>query len=418
MSTETARAKPSVLLSFRARNVRSFRDEFEFSLLATRTSEKPVVRSITWSEVGHSLDVLPGAVMFGANASGKSNVLRAMEDMRNHVLHSFRSGDPNGGIPRHPFRLDEESAAANSLFEVNCIVDGVRYEYGFEINSQAVEHEWAFHYPRGKARLVFSRDRSALEHGPAFRIKGRLVEELLRPNALFLSTAAAANHEALLPLYAWFRRNLVMAAAENRDLRQARTTELVADSETQPHVLALLRAADLGITDVRKVEMDPDFVELRHQGTHGDAYLDISEESLGTLVWLGVIGPIIDALREGTVLLADDVDASLHPMLVEQLVRLFQDPDTNPHHAQLLFNSHEASLLGDSTSERLLGRDQVWFTEKLPTGATRLYPLNDFDPRKNESVGRRYREGRYGAVPIVSQADFAAIINDLAGAPS
>jgi len=148
-------------------------------------------------------------------------------------------------------------------------------------------------------------------------------------------------------------------------------------------------------------------VRLIHEGSDGKVDLDADDESFGTLVWFGLIGPVIDALSRGTVFLTDELDASLHPSLVRQLVRLFQDPVTNPRRAQLIFNSHDATILGDFGA-RQLGRDQIWFTEKTRDGSTRLYPLTDLDPRKDEAVGRRYLAGRYGAVPILSDQEFSA----------
>jgi predicted ATPase len=206
-------------------------------------------------------------------------------------------------------------------------------------------------------------------------------------------------------------------------------------------VLAMLHVADLGITDARIREPDPEMMErirrvvkllqkemdleeasspkvdetpflgiaLSHRGKRGSVELDSHDESLGTLVWLGLIGPVLDALAHGTVLLADELESSLHPALVAQLVRTFQSPDSNPNGAQLIFNSFEAGLLGNSVEDRILGRDQVWFTEKLHDGSTRLYPLTDLNPRKAEAVSRRYLAGRYGATPIISDAEFDAL---------
>ena len=122
-------------------------------------------------------------------------------------------------------------------------------------------------------------------------------------------------------------------------------------------------------------------MRLTHRGATGDVELDAQDESLGTLVWFGLVGPVVEALADGAVLLADELDASLHPALVAELIRLFQDPKSNPRRAQLVFNSHDTTILGDSTSARLIGRDQVWFTEKRADGSTRLYPLSDLDPR-------------------------------------
>jgi AAA15 family ATPase/GTPase len=126
-----------------------------------------------------------------------------------------------------------------------------------------------------------------------------------------------------------------------------------------------------------------------------------------------MIGPVIEALRQGSVLLADELDASLHPALVNILVRLFQSTESNPRRAQLIFNSHDVTLMGDSGTHAL-GRDQIWFTEKGESGSTRLYPLTDLDPRKGEAVGRRYLAGRYGATPIVSAGQLERIVGAIA----
>lgn len=429
----------STLLAFRAENVRSFRDEFELSLLSTRLAEEDVVRLVTWREGGRPIGVLPVAGVFGANASGKSNVVKAMDDMRAHVLHSFRAGNPTGGIPRRPFLLDLAAKRQPSRFEVDLVLEGVRHEYGFVLDDDRVREEWAYSYPHGKAVRLFHRRESDVELGSAERVKGRAVIELLRPNALFLSTAASANHPVLLSVYAWFARNLRLAEASSREFRQALTTQLLDDDARRAQVLALLRAADLGITGATKYQLDPAMkerlqravrilagqegepdntdegpafeqlgVRLTHRGAAGEVELDAHDESLGTLVWFGLVGPVIEALADGAVLLADELDASLHPALVAELIRLFQDPKSNPRRAQLVFNSHDATILGDSSGARLVGRDQIWFCEKRADGSTRLYPLSDLDPRKEEAVGRRYLGGRYGATPILSRQEFDA----------
>jgi hypothetical protein len=439
VTTDEPARGTSVLLAFRAENVRSFRDEVELTMLATPLAEKDAVRYVSWREDGHPLGVLPVAGVFGANASGKTNILKAMDDMRTHILHSFRAGSPTGGIRRRPYLLDPDLKHAPSRFAVDIVLENVRHEYGFVIDDERVIEEWAFRYPRGRAALLFHRRGTDVELGSADRVKGRAVGELLRPNALFLSTAASANHPALLPLYAWFRRNLLLAEADSRAFRQALTTQLLDDPTASERVLALLQAADLGITGAKKRGLDPvmkerikravhilagiegepdgseegpEFddlgVRLTHSGGEGDVELDASDESLGTLVWFGLAGPVVQALADGAVLLADELDASLHPALVAQLVGLFQNAETNPHRAQLIFNSHDATLLGDSVNDRLIGRDQVWFTEKRNDGSARLYALADLAPRREEAIGRRYLAGRYGATPILSDQQFAA----------
>ena len=429
----------SVLLTFRGENVRSFRDEFEFSLVASALAEKEMVRQVPWREGGRLVGVLPAAGVFGANGSGKSNLVKAMGDMRAHVLHSFRTGSPTGGIPRRPFLLDPQARHAPSRFEIDLVLVGIRHVYGFVLDDERVLEEWAYRYPHGKAALLFRRQADQVVLGAAERARGRAIIELLRPNALFLSTAASANHPALLPLYGWFGRNLRLAEAHNRPTRQAFTTQLLDQDARSTQVLALVRAADLGVTGARKHDLDPVMkdrlqravrilsgvegepegpeegpaftelgVRLVHRSVDGEVELDAGDESHGTLVWFGLIGPVVEALADGTVFLADELDAGLHPALVAELVRLFQDPETNPRRAQLIFNSHNATLLGDSTGERPLGRDQIWFTEKRRDGSTRLYALADLDPRKEEALGRRYLAGRYGATPILSRQEFGA----------
>ena len=448
MAAESALVGTSMLIAFRAENVRSFRDELELSLLATALAEKGVAHAVPWREGGRPIQVLPAAGIFGANASGKSNLLRAMSDMRRHVLYSFSHGDPERGMPRSAFRLKSDRKNNPSRFEVDLVLHGIRHEYGFVIDDAQVLEEWAFRYPRGKAALLFRREGADVTLGERNRAKGRAVIEILRPNSLLLSAAAAANHPDLMPLRRWFADNLLLAEASSRARRWAYTTGMLQQQRSHDQVLGLLQAADLGITDVRVREFDPEILErikratriiqgreeepedkdseadllepriaLSHRGPDGPVEFDADEESLGTMVWFGLAGPVIHALASGCVLLVDEIEASLHPALVRQLVLLFQDSETNPRGAQLIFNSHEVSLLGDSGGERVLGRDQVWFTEKSHDGASRLYALSDLSPRSDEAIGRRYLAGRYGATPILAAEEFAEVALNAAGEP-
>ncbi|NNN21661.1 MAG: ATP-binding protein, partial [Acidimicrobiales bacterium] len=209
----------SILLNFRGENVRSFRDEVHFSLLASAMANKEVVRYAAWKDRGQPVGVLPVAGAFGANASGKTNLLRAMDDMRSHVLHSFRSGNPVGGIPRRSFALEGSPNDRLSLFEIDIILNGIRHQYGFTFDDHRFTEEWAYWFPHGRAALIFHRSDLDVELGALDKVKGKAVTELLRPNALFLSTAASANHPTLLPLYGWFSRNLILAEARSRPFR-------------------------------------------------------------------------------------------------------------------------------------------------------------------------------------------------------
>ncbi|WP_085249194.1 ATP-binding protein [Mycobacterium riyadhense] len=447
----------TMLLAFQAENARSFRDRLDFSLEATAIAEPDVVRQVPWRRDGRTLlSILPAAGVFGANASGKTNLLRAMADMRRFVQLSYKAtGGRRGERPlrrlRRPFRLDPRCERLPSTYEIDLILGGIRYEYGFVVDDVRVISEWARRYPRGKPQTIFERKPGFIHVMEGRSGKARAVQELLRDDALFLSIAAAAEYEELEPLYRWFDKNFWMCDASSRDSRSRYTAHLMKHEHRRLQVLELLQLADLGITDASQRKPDPEQLELikriaqvireqvdipgddddsdeagevaepdiggivlSHRGRHGSVEFQTGDESLGTLVWLGLIGPLLDALIHGSVLLVDELEASLHPLLVERFVKLFQSPESNPHGAQLIFNSHEARLLGNSTDTRVLGRDQAWFTVKLEDGSTRIYPLSDLNPRKSEAVARRYMEGRYGATPIVNAKEFTALAAMLA----
>lgn len=405
-------------------------------------AETQYAREIPWREGGSPLRVLCAAGVFGANASGKSNLLEAMDDMRHHVLHSFRSGEPGGRIPRWPFRLDEQSKHEPSRYEADIVLAGVQHEYGYIIDDELVVEEWAYRRPKGRSALLFHRVADTVEFGAIDKPRSRAARDILRPNALYLSTAATAAHPQLTPLRDWFAHNMGYATAVSRPWRQVLTAEMLDDERDRQAVLKLLWAADLGITDAKKRTPDPAMqerlqravrilagaedeppesaslemqelasVSLLHSGSTSDIEFEAGEESLGTLVWFGLVGPVLRALESGSVLLVDELDASLHPDLVRRLVQLFQQPQTNPNAAQLVFNSHDPALMGDSSVDRLLGRDQIWFTEKMHDGGTHLFPLAELGPRKNEAVAKRYMEGRYGARPILMDGGFVDAVD-------
>ncbi|MCH7670160.1 MAG: ATP-binding protein [Acidobacteria bacterium] len=435
----------SALLSFSARNVRSYRDNVELSLLATRLSTGDVSRDVAAAGMSTPIAVLPAAGVFGANASGKSKLLHAIADMRGLVVGSFRRGDRTTGVVRRPFLLDKRSRTEPSEFRIDLVLDGVHWQYGFEVDDESVISEYAYHAPHGRQALIFHRDRDEIRLGSSFRSDGRLLERLLRHNALLLSVGGAAEDDTLTPLFEWFSDNLRLAEMSSRGIRAAHTADLMADPASRARVLALLRAADLGITDAKvataELDLDPEardrleralrilngidgdpeaaddwhfmvgeFVRLTHQGERGEVDFEPEDESEGTLVWVGLVGPVLTALDRGEVLLADELGTSLHPHLVRRLIELFQSKSTNKHCAQLIFNAHDVTVLGDG-EDRALGRDQIWFTEKDLDGATRLYPLADFRPRKDEALERRYLQGRYGGIPILDPSEFERAVD-------
>lgn len=460
MATKAPHNAETMLLAFRAENARSFRDPMMLSLEATSLSEADVPRTIPWRE-GETrsgvVNVLPTLGIFGANASGKTNVLRVIDDMRDFVKHSFRFASvrkeatdwPLRGL-RRPYRLDQNLAVRPSMYEIDVIINGVRHLYGFEVDDSRVLSEWAIRFPRGKPATIFRRAGDSL----GIKTPGAgALKQLVKPEVLLLSVAQAVDYIELEPLYRWFENNLFLASASSRQQRWRETLRYMEKADRRSQVIQLLQSADLGITDAvpenpepgQEEKMEPFFAWLRsllpmdqleglveteiltqnpdriigihlsHRAADGTVQLEAKDESLGTLVWLGLIAPVLRALADGTVLLVDEIESSLHPRLVSELVTMFQNPGSNPNNAQLIFNSHEARLLGNSADDRVIGRDQVWFTEKLNDGSTRLYPLSDSSPRKEEAIARRYIEGRYGGIPLISHSEFTALAKAIAG---
>ena len=391
-----AKAQSSALVAFTADNVRSYRNQVTLSLQATRLANAEVVRDVYTASAAPER-LLPVAGVLGANASGKSNVLRAMADMRTTVLNSFVNRARGTSSCRRPFLLDAEASERPSEFMVELILNGVWWQYGFEVDDQRVVREFAYHYPRARQALVFERDADEVSFGAAFRSAGRSLLPLLRDNALLLSICGAADNAQIGPLFDWWENNLRLATSYNRTGRAAFTASLGKKATTRSRVLDLLRAADLGLTDMQVVTPDAETLDrlrwvaktlqgdeeegdefvieeqlqLIHRGAEGGVLFEPEDESMGTQVWVGLVGPVLDALNTGCALLVDELDASLHPHLVTKLIDLFQSPLTNPRCAQLIFNAHDVNVF-DGRHRYHLGRDQLWFTERGANGETRL----------------------------------------------
>ncbi|MGC5009575.1 AAA family ATPase [Streptosporangium sp. DT93] len=400
-----------MLLRFRVANVRSLRDEQELSFVVSEHESSAVARETALGG-SRSAGVLPLVGIFGANASGKSNVLAALTDMRAAVLDSYAQWASFEGTPRKPYGLDSESESEPSFFEADLVLDKVRWTYGFELSSRRVEAEWIHSYPRGHRQVWLDRDasRAGVYEWPGNRIKDRAqLAKRTRPNTLLLSTAGTDNHPQLSALFHWFRRNLrVVNPEEEREQREQFTLRELSGSRAG-RINELLRVADLGITGAEVVQEGKNrpTVRLTHRSAAKDVAFDWRSESFGTRSWFALLGPLLLALDEGAVLLVDELDASLHPRFAAEVVRLFHDPHANPEGAQLVFTSHDPSLLITPSGERLLEPGQVWLTEKDKDGATELYPLTAAEPGEDENLMESYLAGAFGGVPSVVEGQFA-----------
>ncbi|MCX4845033.1 ATP/GTP-binding protein [Streptomyces sp. NBC_00893] len=410
-----------MLLRFRVANHRSIRDECELSLIGSDPGDGNA-RATGLHHDGHTVAALPVLGIFGSNAAGKSNMLSALSDMRHAVRTSFADWTKSPGVPREPFKLDPACAEETSLYEVDLSLgrSGTRFTYGFELSDERVEAEWLHAYPGGKRETWFDREAGRPDaeggefvfEGGGFKGNQELLVSVTRDDALFLSTAATLNDPQLSALHRWFLDNLwLVTPGEDAGHRSRWTLDLIeqnAKDGYRERVLRLLAAADLGVTGM---EVDPETgaVRLRHRTADGtDVPLDfLTEESFGTHAWFAFLGPMLTVLDKGAVLLVDELDSSLHPTLAAEVVRIFQDPKANPRDAQLIFTTHDATLLGSEVLDRPLARDQVWIAAKDRSGATEIYPLTAAHPKDGENLERGYLRGRYGGVPRVSAGEIA-----------
>lgn len=398
-----------MLLSFRFANHRSFRDEQQLNLTPVYPPDLDDPSSMD--------EAVPVVGIFGANASGKSNLLHALSFLQDLAVDSDRRVEPGLGLPRNPFRLEPEFASNPSRYVVDLLLDGVRHTYGCTIDSERVIEEWLYHYPLKKKRRIFERDSDRFTWGEQSGKRSELetIAEITAPTALFLSTAARFAHhrvpelgavstDPLQQVYLWFR-TLRSRGRPGLMFFAAMARAWPDDEQDQRYLVSLLKAADLGIVDVR-IETGPAEgrrLTFAHQGADGVAALDLADESTGTQQLLDLAVAAMDTLRDGGLMTVDEIDASLHPMLTAKLIALFQSPKTNPRRSQLAFTSHDATLLGTFDTDEVLRRDQIWFTEKDEDGSSTLYPLTDFKPRRaGENRPRRYLNGNYGGVPDLS----------------
>ena len=419
-----------MLLRFGVSNHLSIRDFQELSFSASSLKDRD--EGLIPCAAAPKGAVAPAAVVYGANASGKSHLVGAIAVMQWMVLSSQTQGEPGGGVPRRPFRLDAACAGEPSRFELDFVIDGVRHHYGFEASDDAFASEWLYDFPGSRRRTLFEREGDEFRFGRGLKGRNADIAGLTRPNSLYLSAAAQTGHERLSRVFGYFRSiRGVHAIAVPGMVASFRLAQEEPDSRMIDRTIDFLGKIGTGVVGYRRKEaeyadeteairrdvltairkrgdvpaefeafMSGDWrtaIELAHRGRNGEpVYLDLDLESAGTRRLLIVLGFAFRALDEGTPLVVDELDASLHTQAAEAVLRLFCSPGTNPKGAQLVATTHDTNLMRAPA----LRRDQLWFTEKDSGGATRLYPLTDIRTRKGDDVERGYLQGRYGATPF------------------
>ena len=400
-----------MLIEFRVKNFRSLRDEQVLSLVASKDTSLQDTHTLrTGLKAVPSL--LRSAVVYGANASGKSNLVKALRHMRGVVLESASVRQPGQPFTVQPFRLDSRSASEPTEFEVTFLLEGVRYQYGFAMTPQRIVREHLLVYKAFKPQRWFERHfdvstgKDVYDFGPGLKGAKHLWEGATRPNALFLSMAVQLNSEALRPVFDWFAKGLVILD-EQTPLNPQTSIQWLRQAGRRQQLCDFLTAADISIADIEVVTRQaPDETEehqlrFSHVTEQGRAVFDLMDESNGTRNLLFLAGPVLDILNQGLTLVIDELDTSLHTLLVRELVRLFHRSEVNTGGAQLIFTTHDTSLLD---APDLFRRDQVWLVEKDRDQASALVALSEFSPRKNEALERGYLLGRYGGVPLLNPA--------------
>ena len=427
-----------MLIEFSVSNFRSILSRQTISLVAS-PDVAHLQRNVSPGK-NKEMRLLRSAVIYGPNAAGKSNLLRALETLRQMVLNSAVSFQEGQRIPVTPFLFSKAATGQASEFEIIFIADdGVRYHYCCVASPERVLKEWLVAYPHGRAQRWFEREidpKSGSQSwwfGPNFkaeRAERKVWQDFTRANALFLSTAIQLNNAQLKPAFTWLTQKLIVLAS-GIDLNPFLSLELLRQDSGQDQIMRFMRAADIGIDRLELREEDPTpsppsgplppgamrlhfevglppgappptqksyRVLAWHKRTDSDedVPLDISDESDGTRKLFEFTGGWLRALESGATLFVDELDRSLHPHMTRFLVERFHSRE-NEKNSQLVFTTHDTTLL----DTELFRRDQIWFVEKDDQSSSHFYSLLEYSPRKDEALERGYLKGRYGAIPFI-----------------
>lgn len=415
-----------MLIEFSVKNFMSIKDEITFSMVAGSGNENidNIVENKNTNE-----RYLKSTAIYGANASGKTNFIKAIAAAILMVRKSNLRNINEPLLEMVPFKFDLKTMNQPSKFKFVFIKNNIKYIYGFSADVNRVYSEYLYQYLSAKPSLVFERNNTN-EYNFTQSEQNKLKDIVTKntDNKLFLSTATAWNYEKTKDAYLWFSED-IDTYNDNHNIGYAFDKfENDKDGSQKKFTINLLKQADILIKDYNfEVEEVPNNnasifngpiiisndgklvkkevkISTLHQiendeGKLLDYELDLHDESLGTQS-LFFFSPVIkEALEKGRIIIVDEIDRSLHPLLVEFIIKLFNNSDINKNNAQLIFNTHDTNLLSLDNFRR----DQIWFTEKDPKkGSTDLYPLDDFSVRKTENIQKGYLNGRYGAIPFLA----------------
>lgn len=405
-----------MFIEFTVTNYRSILSPQKLSMVASNYEKDALGQNKFQPTQDESFSLLRSVVLYGANASGKSTFIQALQFVKNQVINSQKESQAGEAIEVLPFKLTKKSILEDSEFELVFIEQGVRYQYGFCCNANRFTEEWLIAYPNGRAQKWFHRVYDSNNSIDTYKFSStffggrqrQITATQTRSNALYLSTAVQFNNAQLMPVFNWFKNKLRVVSSSHL-LSDSYTKRMCEDEEEKLKIIQFMNSADLNIADIqlkKQVSHELSGKELTtlryiHQLTDeaGTIEFEENEESDGTRTLFTLAGPWLDVIKNERVLVVDELDSSLHPLLVHFLIKTLH---MSKSHAQLIFTTHDSTLL----SQKLLRRDQVWFTEKDEKNSTKLFPLSDFSPRENEAIEKGYLVGRYGGIPFLKDLDF------------
>lgn len=391
-----------------------------FSLEAA--SIKDYSESNVFKDPISNLRLLKGAVLYGSNSAGKSNLIKALHFVKNFILDSAK--DLQAIEEVELFKLSTTTSKRPSFFELNFIASQTQYRLGFELDKSRIHREYLYEVKKTTEVLLFSRAYDRFEIAEKFANDARGLEDKTRSNALFLSVLAQFNSPVAISISGWVRNVLFLYDIDFRR-HFNRTVKMMADKRRKQAILKILNAANLGFKDISirkriseehwyalpddirraiKGSLTEDFQvntihsKFDHMGNVvADVQMDmIREESLGTQKYFALAGYILEALQNGKLLVIDELDAKLHTLLASLIIRIFNSTTDNPFNAQLVFSTQNTNIL----SEDLLRRDQVYFISKNKFGGTELTTLHALGVRNDASFEKEYLKGEYRAVPF------------------
>ena len=430
-----------MLIEFSVGNFRSFKETVTFSMVAANLkSQDETIDDNNTFAANNKLRLLKSAAIYGANASGKTNLAKAMQFMKRFALNSSKNTQEGEPIPTDVFRLSETTRNEPSFFQIVFLAECVQYRYGFEVTANRIVSEWLFSAAAARESNLFQRDAEGIRVNPKTFREGKNLKDKTRDNALFLSTVTQFNGETAKRILTWFRAFNIISGSDD-DHHMGYSLKRLDGESGRNDAVRLVISLDLDIKNIEitKEEITTNFERLEdsnlplNQRTQkspapaapmklevlggksihtcfdaqgdpsSDVIAEISEfESEGTQKLIALSGPLTDTLEFGRVLFVDELDARLHPLITCAIIRLFNSKETNPHNAQLVFATHDTNLL----NKDLFRRDQIWFAEKDRNRATHLYSLAEFRVRNDRSsLESDYIHGKFGAIPFLGDLE-------------